>query len=336
MTRRRPINRSQRSLRRPARERYAVRQVGFDSDGVRARGSLYLPDRTDTAPVVVMAPGLGAERTFGYPAVAERFAEAGYAVFLFDYRHHGESDGHPRRLVSPSKQLTDYDAAVDHVRGIDEVDAGRITVWGHSLSGGHALVTAADRSDIRAAVAIAPYTDGRIFLRSRPAGYVARATAVGARDALGGVRDRLLRRIPGRNGAGGRGSRRAKQVPVVGDSDRLAVITEPGTRRAYLDLVDRNSEWENATPARCLLDLVRYRPVERFGDVDVDAFVFVPENDRILPSARMTAAVGELDRATVVRAPADHFSVLGDDFEETVAYQLAFLNRAVGKPERPQ
>ncbi|MDR5672032.1 alpha/beta fold hydrolase [Halalkaliarchaeum sp. AArc-GB] len=334
MTRRRPINRSQRSLRRPARERYAVRKVGFDSDGTRARGSLYLPDRTDTAPVVVMAPGLGAERSFGYPAVAERFAEAGYAAFLFDYRHHGESDGHPRRLVSPSKQLADYDAAIDRVRRIDGVDAGRIAVWGHSLSGGHALVTAADRGDVRAVVAIAPYTDGRVFLRTRPAGYVARATVSGARDALAGVRDRLRRRLPGGTGAEARGSGRARQVPIVGDADRLAVITEPGTRRAYLDLVDRNSEWENATPARCLLDLVRYRPVERLEDVDVDAFVFVPESDRILPSGRMTAAVDELDRATVVRAPADHFSVLAGDFEEAVAYQLAFLNRAVGKPER--
>ncbi|AUX08085.1 alpha/beta superfamily hydrolase [Halalkaliarchaeum desulfuricum] len=334
MTRRRPINRSQRSLRRPARERYAVRQVGFDSDGTRARGSLYLPDRTDTAPVVVMAPGLGAERSFGYPAVAERFAEAGYAAFLFDYRHHGESDGRPRRLVSTSKQLADYDAAIDRVRRIDELDAGRIAVWGHSLSGGHALVTAADRSDVRAAVTIAPFTDGRIFLRTRSIKYLARATALGARDALGGLRDRLVRRIPGGNGADERESRRARRVPIVGDTDRTAVISEPGTRRAYLDLVDRHSEWENATPARCLLDLVRYRPIERFEDVDVDAFVFVPEDDRILPPARMTAAVENLDRATVVRAPADHFSVLAGDFEETVAYQLAFLNRAVGKPER--
>ena len=328
------MNRSQRSLRRPARERYAVRKIGFDSDGTRARGSLYLPDRTDTAPVVVMAPGLGAERSFGYPAVAERFAEAGYAVFLFDYRHHGGSDGQPRRLVSPSKQLADYDAAVDRVRRVEEVDAGRIAVWGHSLSGGHALCTAADRSDVRAVVAIAPFTDGRVFLRTRPAGYVARATLAGARDALGGYSGRLRLRLPGTSHAGEGRSARARQVPIVGGPDRLAVITEQGTKRAYLDLVDRDSDWENATPARCLLDLVRYRPVERVEEIDVDAFVLVPENDRILPPSRMTAAVESLDRATVVHAPADHYSVLAEDFEETVAYQLAFLARAVGKPER--
>lgn len=281
-----------------------------------------------------MAPGLGAERTFGYPAVAERFAEAGYAAFLFDYRHHGDSDGTPRRLVSPAKQLADYDAAVDRVRELDDVDGGRLAVWGHSLSGGHALATAADRIDVDAAVAIAPFTDGRLFLRTRSPRYVARAAGVGLLDAAGAARERLtnwiVRRLPG-DADPSRESVRARQVPVVGDAARTAVVTEPGTKRAYLDLVDRDSDWENATPARCLLELVRYRPAERFDEIDAETFVLVPTGDRICPPDRTTGAVEKIDRATIVRAPADHFSVLADDFEETVGYQLAFLDRALGK-----
>jgi alpha/beta superfamily hydrolase len=42
-----------------------------------------------------MAHGFGAERTFGLEPFAERFAEAGLATFLFDYRCFGDSEGEP-------------------------------------------------------------------------------------------------------------------------------------------------------------------------------------------------------------------------------------------------
>lgn len=336
MTRRRPVNRTQRTLARPSPERYAIRHVEFESDGQWCRGTLYLPERSETSPAIVMAPGLGAERTFGYPAVAERFADAGYAAFLFDYRHHGDSEGFPRRLVSPAKQLADYDAAIDRVRGLDGVDGGRIGVWGHSLSGGHALAIAAERRDVDAVVAIAPFTDGRTFLRTRSPRYLARAIGSGLRDAVGGTIGRtkrtIARRIPGREAPQPvEGRSRARRVPIVGDPDRTAVITEPGTKRAYLDLIDRDSDWENDTPARCLLSLVGYRPIERFEEIAAETFVLIPSRDRILPPNRTAAAVDRIEGATVVRAPVDHFGVLGDDFEETVGYQLSFLRRGLGR-----
>ncbi|MEF8781100.1 MAG: alpha/beta fold hydrolase [Haloferacaceae archaeon] len=350
MTRRRPTNRSQQSLRRPAPERYAVRRLAFDSDGTTCRGTLYLPERPGEPPAIVMAPGFGAERSFGLPAVAERFAEAGYAAFLFDYRHHGDSDGVPRRLVSPARQLADYGAAIDRVRGLDAVHGGRIAVWGHSLSGGHALATAAERADVDAAVALAPFVDGRIFLRTRSPRYLLRATGAGLRDVASGVRGRLrgrlARRLPGGGSAfpepepepgpkPARKRRRAprrRRVPIVGEADRIAAVTGPGAKRAYLDLVDRDSDWENDTPARALLDLVRYRPVERFDAIRAETFVLVPAGDRIVPPDRTTAAIDRIDGATVVRAPGDHFGSLGEDFEEATGYQLAFLRRALGDP----
>lgn len=330
MTRRRPKNRAQQSLRRPARERYATREISFDSDGTRCVGTLYRPARPSFPPVVVMAAGLGAERTFGYPAVAERFAEAGCAVFLFDYRHHGDSDGHPRRLVAPATQRADYAAAIDRVRELDGIDGRRLALWGHSLSGGHVLSLAGERADVDAALAIAPYTDGRIFLRRRAPRYLARATALGLRDRVGRFRDRFRGTINRLRRRDPDPPRRARQVPIVGDASRTAVIPEAGTKRAYLDLVDRESDWENATPARCLLDLVQYRPVERFDGIRAETFVFVPAGDRILPPERMSSDAERIDGATIVRSPADHFSVLGTDLDETVGYQLAFLERIWG------
>ena len=58
---------------------------------------LYHPEGATGA--VVLGHGLSAVRDQRLPAYAERFAEAGLAALLFDYRHFGASGGEPRQLV---------------------------------------------------------------------------------------------------------------------------------------------------------------------------------------------------------------------------------------------
>ena len=309
MTRRNPVNRAQRRLARPPRERFATRTLSFDVDGETCRGTLYLPGGDGSAPpTVVMAPGLGAERSFGYPAIAERFADAGYAALLFDYRGFGASDG-DGQAIHPARQRADYAAAIDR---LDEIDAvGRETVlWGASLSAGHVLTLAAERRDIDAVVAVTPLLDARRIVRERGPQYVARAGARGIRDLLG---HRL-----------GRG----RSVPIVGGREELATITEPGSKRGYLDLVDRESRWRNETPARSLLRLVNYRPGERVGEIRTPTLLLAGTDDAIVPVDDVAAAGSELDRGTVVTMPADHFSPFGADFEPAVGHQLSFLRDA--------
>jgi hypothetical protein len=65
-----------------------------------------------------MAHGFGAERTFGLEPFAERFAQAGLAAFVFDYRCFGDSEGQPRNLVSPRRHLQDWEAALSYVKGL--------------------------------------------------------------------------------------------------------------------------------------------------------------------------------------------------------------------------
>ena len=85
--------------------------IDFAWHGSRCAGWLYLPRAVVRPPLVIMAHGFGAERTFGLEPFAERFARAGLATFLFDYRCFGDSDGEPRNLISPRRQLEDWEAA---------------------------------------------------------------------------------------------------------------------------------------------------------------------------------------------------------------------------------
>jgi len=310
VTRRNPVNRAQRRLSRPARERFATRAVAFDVDGATCRGTVYLPGGDpDDPPVVLMAPGLGAERTFGYPAVAERFADAGYAALLFDHPEFGDSDG-DSQAIDLSRQRAAYAAAIDRAERVDAV-GDDLVLWGASLSAAHVLALAAERRDVDAVVGLVPMLDGRAIAVRRGGRYLARAAAAGLRDRVG-------HRI-------GRG----RTVPIVGGTEECAAITEPGTKRKYIDLVDRDSAWRNETPARSLLGLVGYRPVARLDEISAPTFLLAGTDDAIVDADAVAAAGERLDRGTVVSMPADHFSVLGEDFEGAIGHQLSFLKDAL-------
>jgi len=313
-SRRNPLNRSQQSLRRPTREAYSKRTVEFDSDGEPCVGELYLPDRPEKPPVVVMAPGLGMWRQFGLPAIAERFAEAGYAAFLFDFRHLGDSAGEPRGLVSPAKQIADYEAAIDAMREADSVDANRLVVWGHSLSGGHVLSVAAANFRVAGVIATTPFVDGRPYLR---AGLKAPKRFI--KQLAAGLRDTLGHRV-------GFGT----EVRIVDDPEGFGVITAPGAKRELFDLVDRHADWENSVPARLLLTLPRYRPITTVDEIRCPTLVVGGRDDQITPAEGASAAADKIADSTYLELPIDHLSLFGDDFETVVDHQLAFLRSTVG------
>ncbi len=109
----------------------AREDVRIDIAGETLGGWLYRPsDRATSTPCVVMAHGFGALKEARLDAFAERFAGAGYAVLVFDYRHFGESTGKPRNLVNIGRQHDDWGAAIAYARSLDGVDPERIVLWG--------------------------------------------------------------------------------------------------------------------------------------------------------------------------------------------------------------
>ncbi len=111
-------------------------------------------------PVVVMAPGLTGTKEGLLEAFAERFADAGMATLMLDFRTFGGSGGEPRHWVDPLRQIEDYQSAIALLRGDDRVDGSRIVLWGSSFSGSAAVCAAARDSGIKAVIAQVPYLGG--------------------------------------------------------------------------------------------------------------------------------------------------------------------------------
>jgi dienelactone hydrolase len=287
--------------------------VAFTSDGTTCRAWLYRPAAAARVPCIVMAHGFGATRDAGLQPYAERFAAAGIAALVFDYRHFGASDGEPRQLLSVRRQLRDYSAAIACARGLQGIDPTRIAVWGTSFSGGHALTLAAREAGLAAAVCQCPMLDGVAAVRNIASyaglGTLLRLTAQGLIDAV---------KAP----FGG-----THYLPIVGRQGELAMMTSPDAYDGYRALVPPGFRGEVA--ARIALTAGLYRPVRHAAKARCLVLVQICERDSVAPAAAAEEAVRRLgDRGEVRRYPIGHFApYFGADFERSVDDQLEFLRR---------
>jgi len=294
----------------------------FHVAGSRLAGKVLLPKGVKNPPAVVMAHGFGAEAAFGLRPFAERFASRGMAVFIFDYRGFGESEGRVRHYVHPFRHVEDWQGAVENARAYNGVDGSRLGIWGTSFSGGHVIVTAARVPGIRAMVAQVPFVDGFTVLSGMRPRIMAALTVAAVQDIVAMLR-----------------SREPRWVPLVGDPGTLAALDKPGTMEAFMQIVpeDLRAKWPNKTPARGLLLVPLYRPVRLAAQVACPSLVIAADNDNLIPVSAVVKTASKIPNAQLVRLPVGHFDpYLGEIFEKTVALEADFFEKHLGPLARPR
>jgi pimeloyl-ACP methyl ester carboxylesterase len=290
--------------------------VTFPSGGgLRCAAWLYLPESGPTA-CVVMAHGFAGTRRDSIAPFAERFAAAGLAALVFDYRHFGDSEGMPRQLLDFRLQQEDYRSAVAYARSREEVDAARVAVWGTSFSGAHAIHLAATDPSLAAAVAQTPMVDGLLQVRRFPRPALYKATGRAIRDQLSALRGRP-----------------PVTMPVRGRPQDVAALTSPSSYDGYARLVGEDSRWRDDVAARVLLHVGLYRPLGDAARVSCPLLVCVGDRDDLTPPEPAVVCAERAPRGELRRYDADHWSVYpgGDAFERVVSDQVEFLTRHLGE-----
>jgi pimeloyl-ACP methyl ester carboxylesterase len=124
------------------------------SNQKQLNGWLIPSARSGNAPAIVMLHGWGGNSEMMLP-LTQPFHKAGFSLLLIDARCHGRSD--EDRFPSLPLFAEDLDHAIDWLRQQPAIDAQNISVLGHSVGAGAALLSASRRDDLRAVVSAAAF-----------------------------------------------------------------------------------------------------------------------------------------------------------------------------------
>ena len=259
-----------------------------------------------------MGHGFGGTKDMLLEQYAVRYQAAGYAVLAFDYRHFGDSGGEPRQLMLLSYQLEDYRAAIQYVRGLEEIDPARIALWGTSASGGYGIVIAAEDETIACVVAQCPGLDHRasskLLMKRLGLRHMFRLFVHGQRD-MGRSRIGLS----------------PHKIPIVGKPGTVAFFPLADAYDGYSKLASES--FVNQVCARVILRSGGFDPAKAIHNVSSPVLVQICDYDSLAPISPETEI--ELRQyADVKRYPIGHFDIYtGEHFEKAVSDQLEFFKK---------
>jgi alpha-beta hydrolase superfamily lysophospholipase len=148
----------------PARELHlAPQEVGFPSRGqkpVTLRGSFFSVENPQGA--ILACHGVGANRA-DILAFVSLFHDLGFQVLTFDFRGHGESDGHT--VTYGAEERNDVLGGWDYLLSRSDVDPQRIFGFGVSMGAASLLLALPDLPGMRAAVVDSSFDDLETMLR---------------------------------------------------------------------------------------------------------------------------------------------------------------------------
>jgi len=284
--------------------------LSFPSGGAQCAAWLYRPDAEGAGegpvPCVVMAHGFSLTRHDGLEAYAQRLAEAGAAVLVFDHRHLGDSGGHPRQRFRKSAQLEDWRSALACARGLEGIDRRRIILWGFSFSGGHVVETAAADGQIAATIALCPMVDGLARVLATPPALSAWIIPRALADRFG----------------------RHNLVPVAGQPGEHAAMNLPGEADGFAATVGEASPWRNEISPGIFLTVALHRPLAKARRIATPVWVGLGEQDVSVSRRAVERLAERLPLGELHRYPYDHFGAfIGEGPARVAGEQIDFLRR---------
>ena len=123
---------------------------------------MYWPKTGSRFPAIAVSGPFGAVKEQSSGLYAQEMAKRGFLAIAFDPSFTGESGGEPRYMNSPDINVEDFQAAVDYLSNLDNVDPDKISIIGICGWGGMAIQTACIDTRIKATVAVTMYDMSRV------------------------------------------------------------------------------------------------------------------------------------------------------------------------------
>ncbi|MDC5152280.1 alpha/beta hydrolase [Acinetobacter baumannii] len=293
---------------------YTVEPLYVPCDQEMIAADFYIPKTNNKSAVIIMAHGFAGLRQFKLIQYAQRFAQAGYAVILFDYRYWGGSTGKPREMISINSQLEDWKTMIQYASTCKFIDNRRIVLWGTSLSGGYALSLASELKNIQAIMVQIPYVDGAETAKLYPLQRYPQALKLSSQDYMGSKM--------GLN---------PKRLPVV-DQYKLCFMPTADSYYGYLSIVNSDYYWSGEVPARVFFNLMRYRPIQLVRQINIPVLFIAAQHDSLIPiESSREAATNIAPFVSYHEWDMKHFDIYhGSWFEKAVTTQLEFLHQHIG------
>ena len=148
----------------PKSDQVITKKVTFHNRyGITLAADLYMPKEVSgKQPAIAVCGPFGAVKEQCAGLYAQTMAERGFLTLASDPSFTGESGGMPRYMASPDINTEDFQAAVDFLSVMDEVDHDKIGILGICGWGGMALNTASLDTRIKATVAMTMYDMARV------------------------------------------------------------------------------------------------------------------------------------------------------------------------------
>ncbi|MDC4482260.1 alpha/beta hydrolase [Acinetobacter baumannii] len=293
---------------------YTVEPLYVPCDQEMIAADFYIPKTNNKSAVIIMAHGFAGLRQFKLIQYAQRFAQAGYAVILFDYRYWGGSTGKPREMISINSQLEDWKTMIQYASTCKFIDNRRIVLWGTSLSGGYALSLASELKNIQAIMVQIPYVDGAETAKLYPLQRYPQALKLSSQDYMGSKM--------GLN---------PKRLPVV-DQYKLCFMPTADSYYGYLSIVNPDYYWSGEVPARVFFNLMHYRPIQLVRQINIPVLFIAAQHDSLIPiESSREAATNIAPFVSYHEWDMKHFDIYhGSWFEKAVTTQLEFLHQHIG------
>ncbi|AIF50826.1 alpha/beta hydrolase [Pelosinus sp. UFO1] len=279
------------------------RDVTFKSQGLVCAGWYYIPKDVNPEtkhPAIVMAHGFTGVKEMSLNKFAEKFAEAGFAVLVFDYRYLGASEGEPRGQIFYFDQQQDYRNAITWISLQKEVDLERIGIWGTSDSGGHVLHLGAFDRRVKAVVAQMPTINAR---------YQNMGEEARERRAAFYARNRVEEYAKGI----------VNYYPVVAPTGQPACLPQKEAYNYFIEAAKEAPNWKNQVTIESLDIYKEFNPAAFIHLISPTPLLMIVASEDIVTSAdgeiKAFERAGEPKKMVVIKG--DHFSSYeGSSFSE--------------------